>query len=204
MTLYRLWKKRWQSTDSGWKNHLPLAIAVPSLLPFPKQTNWNGHLQQEHFVFWHFSLTFRKASKKNVHTRENFREQAICINKNSDSKLELMTESLNPCSTRITKTLTRRNKFESNPTQRDCGLAPPKSRSEGEVPYRNQAEGAEGGAAGRVATSHAATGSSPPSGGGVGGGGPSPQPRQFAGAPKQAQEPNQPNGRQSGNPPPKN
>jgi len=47
-----------------------------------------------------------------------------------------MTESLNLCSTRITKNLTRRNKFESNPTQRDYGLAPSKSRSEGEVPVR--------------------------------------------------------------------
>ena len=52
-------------------------------------------------------------------------------------------------------------------------------------PYRNQAEGAEAGAGGRGATSHAATGSSPPSGGGRGGG-PSPQPKRFAGAPKQA------------------
>ena len=71
-------------------------------------------------------------------------------------------------------------------------------------PYRNQAEGAAGGAGGRVATSHAATGSSPPSGGGRGEGGSSPQPRRFAGAPKQAQEPSQPNGRQSGNQAPKN
>jgi hypothetical protein len=72
-------------------------------------------------------------------------------------------------------------------------------------PYRNQAEGAAGVAGGRVATSHAATGSSPPSGGGRGGGGgPSPQPRRFAGAPKQAQEPSQANGRQSGNLAPKN
>jgi len=47
-----------------------------------------------------------------------------------------MTESLNLCSTRITKNLTTRNKFESNPTQRDYGLAPSKSRSEGEVPVR--------------------------------------------------------------------
>lgn len=72
-----------------------------------------------------------------------------------------MAESLNLCSTRITKNLTRRNKFESNPTQIE-------ERGRCTRPYRNQAEGAEGGAGGRGATSHAATGSSPPSGGGGG------------------------------------
>jgi hypothetical protein len=83
-------------------------------------------------------LTFQyniSQRKKNVHTREIFRQQTICIN-NSDSKLELMTESLNLCSTRITKNLTTRNKSESNPTQRDYGLAPSKSRSEGDVAVR--------------------------------------------------------------------